>query len=171
MKFVFTGPESTGKSILSSWLSKETGFGFVTEIARQYLSAKPSIPTYDDVWEIGILQYREEILIEQQYDNIVCDTDLLTIIIWVEDKFGQADPIFYDRWHESNVDMYFLGVPDVPWVPDPLRENPYDRDRLYDIHVAKLEAAHKPFLPIYGDWDHRKMMIRDYFKEKGMIME
>ena len=155
--------------MLASWLSEDTGYRLVPEIARPYLEMRGIVPSYDDVWEIGLLQHREEKYAESHFENVVCDTDLLTIIVWLEDKFGKVDPLFYERWHASNADMYFLGVPDVPWVPDPLRENPFDRDRLYEIYAVKLEEAGKPFIPIYGDWENRKKIIRRYFKETGFV--
>ncbi len=153
--------------MLATWLSEEIGYKLVPEVARPYLEMRHIVPNYDDVCTIGLLQYWEEKNAQSQYENVICDTDLLTIIVWLEDKFGKVDPNFYDRWHASNVDMYFLGVPDVPWIPDPLRENPFDRDRLYEIYVAKLEAAQKPFLPLSGDWENRKRIVRNYLSEVG----
>lgn len=161
MKIVFTGPESTGKTVLAEWLSEELGYHLVPEIARPYLESRNIIPSYNDVWEIGLLQHWEEVFAEQHYDNVVCDTDLLTIIIWQEDKFGYSDPLIYDRWLSSDVDIYFLSRPDIPWEPDPLRENPFDRDRLYNIHKSKLTNARKPFFEIYGDWENRKNLITE----------
>lgn len=162
MKIVFTGPESTGKSIISSWLSTTSGFYLVPEIARPYLESRNIIPQYHDVWEIGLLQYWEEMYAQQHFSDVVCDTDLLTIIIWMEEKFGRCEAFIEERWRNSIADMYMLCRPDIPWEPDPLRENPYDRDRLFDIHKSKLNDAGKPYRIIEGDWSNRKKLVRDY---------
>ncbi len=160
MKIVFTGPESTGKSFLSEWLCTEMNYFWVAEYARLYLEGKNLIIDRKDVEEIGKIQFEKEKFAESHYENVVCDTDLLTIIIWLEDKFGFADANIYKRWLHSNVDLYFLCMPDVPWEADPLRENPFDRDRLYEIHKSKLLHAKKPFFEVFGDWNERMEMIK-----------
>ena len=33
---------------------------------------------------------------------------------------------------------YLLCPPDLPWEADPLRENPHDRERLYDLYRRRL---------------------------------
>jgi nicotinamide riboside kinase len=38
-----------------------------------------------------------------------------------------------------------LCSPDIPWEPDPLRENPHDRDRLFQVYLAMLEKLRKPY--------------------------
>lgn len=164
MKIVFTGPESTGKSFLSEWVSQILNFRLVPEIARKYLEARDIIPTYNDVNEIGLLQYWEERYAENKYNRVVCDTDLLTIIIWMEVKFGKAPAYIYERWLHSKVDLYLLCMPDIPWEADPLREHPFDRDRLYEIYKSKLIRANKPYVEIYGDWNCRKMMVKNALK-------
>ena len=40
LKIAFTGPESSGKSTLSSWLSAEIKLPLIEEYAREYLTEK-----------------------------------------------------------------------------------------------------------------------------------
>ncbi len=49
----------------------------------------------------------------------------------------------------------FLCRPDIPWEPDPLRENPHDRDRLFDIWERELKARDLPYTIIEGGREQR----------------
>ena len=42
------------------------------------------------------------------------------------------------QWHCQATRRYLLCKPDIPWQPDPQRENPSDRDRLYARYEAEL---------------------------------
>lgn len=169
MKIVFTGPESSGKTTAAEWLSLQLDYPLVEEIAREYL--ENVILPYDEqhVREIGWLQLWEERLAERKYDNIICDTDLLTVIIWMEEKYGRADDYFYSEWENSQVDMYFLCFPDIPWEEDPLRENPFDRDRLYEIYKQRLIDFDKPLYELNGDFEQRKEQLLAALRTRDLI--
>ncbi|MBK8625950.1 MAG: hypothetical protein IPN86_10425 [Saprospiraceae bacterium] len=56
---------------------------------------------------LDFLQDWEERMAERDAQNIVCDTDLLTILIWQEEKYGKYDADLYQWWIASKADMYF----------------------------------------------------------------
>ena len=45
--------------------------------------------------------------------------------------------------------------PDIPWIEDPLRENPHDRPRLFDMYHAELKHANHNYRIIEGASNHR----------------
>ncbi len=69
---------------------------------------------------------------------IICDTTLQTIKIWSLEKFKKYDDWFLTQ--ENNYTHYLLCDPSIPWEPDPLRENPTDRDRLFNLYLKELEG-------------------------------
>ena len=43
--------------------------------------------------------------------------------------------------------FYLLCKPDIPWESDPLRENPNDRIKLFDIYKMELDnLGHKYYI-------------------------
>jgi nicotinamide riboside kinase len=60
---------------------------------------------------------------------------------------AQSDRRHYDLW--------MLCTPDIPWEADPLRENPYDRDRLFTVYRDMLDRLRKPYVIIAGDREER----------------
>lgn len=158
-KIVFTGPESTGKTTLSEWFSVYAGYRLVPEYARTYLVDTNGHYDQNDVRTIGLLQDWEERMAERDAQNIVCDTDLLTILIWQEEKYGKYDADLYQWWIASKADMYFLCTADIPWEADALRENPLDRDRLLLKYISFLEEASKMYILISGSLEQRQTSI------------
>ena len=159
MKIVFTGPECSGKTDLSLKIAEKYSFGYVREVAREYLDLRNNTYNYEDLSEIAKLQVAEEKRIGLDYNFICADTDLLTIVIWSEEKYNRVDPIITELWKADFAEMYFLCSPDIPWTYDPQRENPHDRDRLFDIHQTILKENNLPFQIISGDFENRISLV------------
>jgi hypothetical protein len=81
---------------------------------------------------------------------LVCDTDLLVIKIWSEVRFQECHPWIERQLHLHPYDLFLLCKPDLPWEADPLRENPHDRDQLYELYVNALEDMHATYVEIGG---------------------
>ena len=159
MKIVFTGPESSGKTTMANWSSDLSGMCLVKEVAREYMEILEVPYDGSHVREIGLLQQFDENLRSSQHRDIICDTDLLTIIIWLEVKYKITDHHLLDMWIKSTPDMYFLCWPDFPWVDDPLRENPHNRDELLTIYQNYLIQYKKPFVPLSGNIQNRQQLV------------
>lgn len=151
LRVVITGPESSGKSVLAGELADFYGAPLVQEYARTYLEQRPGAYVQADLLAIAQEQVAaERQAIEQAVDLVICDTDLFTIRIWFLEKFGSCDP-----WIDAHLvppveSLWLLCSPDLPWEPDPLRENPHDRDRLFDRYRAELEMRGCPVVVIHG---------------------
>ncbi len=154
-KVVITGAECSGKSTLSEDLAKYYGVPWVPEMARQYLEVLGRPYDEEDLLKIAELQlYTEEeraVKVTGSKSLLVCDTDLITIRIWGEEKYGRSDPWIVQMTEERSYNLWLLCRPDIPWVYDPQRENPHDRDRLFAVYEATLKKLGKPYVVIEGD--------------------
>ena len=139
---VFTGPESSGKTTCALKTAQEFQLPLVEEYAREYLSIHGPTYTLSDIENIAHKQIEMESEAHNLHPLILCDTDIVTLDIWALEKYGSSlnisDPLCLKKY-------YFLCNPDIPWEPDPLRENPDDRDRLFDIYHSYLQKMNVPF--------------------------
>ena len=86
---------------------------------------------------------------------IFCDTELIVIKIWLLDLYGEC-PAWLDEIIEANkYDLYFLTKPDIPFVDDPVRENPLRRDYFFDLYKSELEKRNFRYEIIEGENDMR----------------
>ena len=61
-----------------------------------------------------------------------------------------------DALRQSSIDLYLLCYPDIPWEPDPLRENGGPmRKRLYGMYKSTLVDYGIPYRIIRGNGDER----------------
>ncbi len=153
MVIVITGPESSGKSQLSEALSAQLGIPIMHEYARKFLESKGG-GTYDkdDIKHIARNQMVESLTFNRRYSSWVMDTDVLTSIIWIEDKYGPAPEWMTDAFIEPPYDCcYLLCYPDVPWEADDLREDEHRREELYEVYLTWLKKFNKKYFLIKGD--------------------
>jgi nicotinamide riboside kinase len=155
VKIVFTGPECSGKTTLAQLISHKYNLKLIPEVARAYLDMRMNVYDESSLYEIASLQQGEENDGIQKHKSICCDTDLLTIIIWQNEKYGNLDQNFFNNWRKSKVDMFFLCTPDFPWEYDPQRENPDDRHRLFNIYLDFLNQSDHPFCVLEGPLNQR----------------
>jgi len=166
-RIVITGPESSGKTTLVKALSNELKLSWVPEAARSYLEQTSGKYDYSDLEKIAKLQ-NEQIYTALQKNTIpvLCDTDLLTIKIWSEFKYGKTSQYVVDEIKKASSVLYVLCYPDMPWQADPLRENPYDRTELYEIYKAELKQYQFPFIEVRGKTDERIKSIIHFLNQK-----
>jgi NadR type nicotinamide-nucleotide adenylyltransferase len=165
-KVAIIGPESTGKSELSEFLAKEFNTVWVPEYARTYLDNLRRPYQFADLTEIARGQIAlEEALMEKANGVLICDTDLHVIKVWSAFKFGTCDPQILEWIAIRRYDLYLLTYIDLPWEPDPYREQPDKRDLLYEMYLEEMKSQRVPFVEIKGDRAERRSVaistIRD----------
>jgi NadR type nicotinamide-nucleotide adenylyltransferase len=152
LKIVITGPESSGKTSLAQALAQHFRAPLVPEFARTFLEQHG--PAYVEKDLLTMAQ--GQVVVEERAQKsgpalVVCDTDLITVRIWSEEKFGRCHPWILQQTEQRVYDLWLLCKPDLPWAPDPLRENPDDRDRLFERYADLLDALGKPYMIISGE--------------------
>ena len=152
-KIVVLGPESTGKTDLCRALSDHFTSPWIPEYAREYVAGLNRAYTYADVEVIAREQMHEQEEAKQLYadaDYVFFDTDLVITKVWFLHGFNRCPEWLQPALESSEVDLYLVCKPDIPWEYDPVRENPDIREFLYDWYKRELEALHKPFVEISG---------------------
>lgn len=86
---------------------------------------------------------------------LICDTDLLTIKIWSEYKYGDCDSWIKKQVEKKNADLYLVCAPDLPWTPDPQREHPTLRSEIHQIYLKNLQQYQKKYTIITGEGNER----------------
>ncbi len=163
-KIVFTGPESSGKTSLTLALAMRLGVPYVWEYARFYLESKGPAYTYEDYLCMAAGQLRWERLMEERLlwrfrqegkgpTVLLCDTGALVLKIWGEQRFGSYPAMLDEALY--TYDLFFLCRPDIPYEEDPLRENPHNREELYELYKQHLKGKNLPYVVLQGDWEQR----------------
>lgn len=145
------GPESCGKSVLARQLAAELNCPLVPEMARILLTGQLPPWTAETVEAVARRQLEEEDLARMASPGfLVCDTNLVVIQVWMEEAFGTCPAWIRDEIAHRPYGLHLLLYPDLPWEPDPLREHPHDRHRLFERYRQILMAAGLDFAEIRG---------------------
>lgn len=156
MRIVLTGAESSAKSTLTQALGEALKIPYALEFARFYLEKHGPDYDCDRLREMARLhgEYQRE-QIPPDAPLGIFDTDLINYKIWAEEVFGNCPPEIMEGIEEEADHVYLLCAPDLPWEPDPLRENPDDRDRLFELHRAQIERLGRRYEIVRGTGDER----------------
>jgi nicotinamide riboside kinase len=177
---ITTGPESCGKTTLATQLSEALRAPFVGEVSRDYLTeCYRRHPDYQyvqkDLLAIARLQHaREQEALLRKPEYLVCDTDLLVIVIWSEVVFGNCDAEITALLEDALATTqrtYLLCDYHIPWQHDPLRENPFDRDVLYARYLASLKSMKVNFITACGNERERMSLVQRGIAEPANLHE
>lgn len=149
-----TGSESTGKTELAQGLAAHFGVSWVPEYARKYIENLKGKYRINDVEEIARFQIQE--IISHQSDKLVFfDTGLIITRVWFEKKFQTIPTWFETIYRDFSNGHYLICNTDLPWVEDPVRENPEIRDELNSSYEAEIIDVNCPFQIISGKGSER----------------
>jgi len=180
LKIAIVGPESSGKTTLAEALMYHYKGLFVSEVAREYL-AELDRP-YEEQDLLSIARSLQELHAgaadmarEQEAlmggpplrepgpirTPIFYDTDTLNMRIWSLEKYGRVHPEIDAMVRDTVYTWRLLCRPDIPWEHDPLRENPHDRDRLFDVWVREMKTLDLRYTIIEGTPEQRMRTAMD----------
>ena len=158
---VITGPESSGKTTLSEYLSSEYNFPIVKEYAREYLGNLNDDYTFEDV----LLMAKEQLKQEQKYAGnlLICDTDLTVFYVWIKEKYGKEIDWINEHLSAAQNKIYLLCDVMENWTEDPLREHPNieDRKRLFAEYQNLLVRNNLTYHVITGDLATRQKKCKE----------
>ena len=154
-KIGIVGPESTGKTTLSIALAEQLQGTCVPEFARSYVGGLHRPYTYEDVCLIAEQNRREA---AEAQGLTFFDTELIITKVWLDVVYHRrpewiSEPVP----EECQMDAYLLLSPDLPAVPDPLRENLEQdtRERLFRSYLHEIELTGRPFTVVRGSGEAR----------------
>lgn len=168
MKLVMTGAECCGKTSLAKAMAKKLNKLFLPEFARTYMEAHLGKPSLLLVEKMAKTQLQQEIeYIEANKDFAILDTDLLTYIIWLKDKFNAEPEWLYTAFFKSTTNKTFvLCGDDIPYEFDPLREDENRRPEINQLFREFLINNKLPFFEVKGSVTERLKIISQKIKLK-----
>jgi len=145
-KIIVTGPESSGKTTLCKALSIHFKIPYSEEFARGFLDQLDRNYTQSDLLKIARGQLQSE------QNTQLLDTDLITIKIWSNYKYGSCDKWILNQIEKQKTEkrFYLLCKPDIPWEADKQRENPNDRAELFEIYKTELDNLGHDYFIVEG---------------------
>lgn len=174
LKVVFYGPESTGKSSLARELAKFYDTSYVEEFSRFYAEVKAQKNlklTMEDVLPIAIGQITAE---NKQFEIankvLICDTELLETKVYSEHYYNGFCPELVRKYaNENTYDLYFLTYIDTVWEADGIRDQPKNRQQLFNRFEQALIVSQKPYVLVTGSFEERlsncKIQIENLLKQ------
>ncbi|PSK93863.1 AAA family ATPase [Taibaiella chishuiensis] len=158
-RIVIIGPESTGKSTLTTGLAGYFHTAHVPEYARLYLEQLDRPYTAPDLEAIarGQIALEDKTAAAAGGDLLFCDTDLQVVKVWSEDKYNHCPAWILEAIAMRPYDLYLLTDIDMPWQDDPLREHPEPQMRAYFFHIYKdiVQQSGIPFVLVTGNEQQR----------------
>lgn len=157
MKIAVVGPESTGKTQLCKRLAHYYGGHWVPEYARYYLATRNHQYQAEDLIQMagGQLFWRELYSTCFPSGYLFFDTALITYCIWSQWKYHYTPSFIEKNFENEHFDLVLLTYPDLPWTYDPQRENPDDREALFERHLKILTERNTNFHVVSGFQHYR----------------
>lgn len=150
------GPESTGKSTMSTRLAAHFGSPVITEFGRTYCERYGIDLTMSDLVMIAHTQdLSVRAAVAAGRWPVIVDTDALMSAVWADMMFGRRDP-WFARW-ENTADLYLLFNIDLPWVEDGTRMfgTAEARRRFFNLSREELDRRGVPWVMVRGEGEAR----------------
>ncbi len=168
-KIVVTGPESTGKTTLSEVLALKLNAALLPEFARSYVENLHRHYNYDDLELIARYQVGQEKLLTESKDKsmLVMDTWLILTKVWFDVVYGVV-PQWIDEYIASaEIDLFLVCRPDLPWIPDPVRENGGEmRNILFERYCSEIDQYGFRYGIVEGEgearWLNAMRLLKDH---------
>jgi NadR type nicotinamide-nucleotide adenylyltransferase len=157
-KVVITGPESTGKTTMSLRLANDLSACLIPEYARSYVENLRRPYKYQDLEIIAMhqIQQERESSARMGHGILLMDTWLIVTKIWFEVVYSRIPAWVDDYIANSIIDLFLVCAPDIPWIPDPVRENGGElRNELFERYCKEIEWFGFPYEIVSGTGEER----------------
>ena len=150
-RIALIGPESTGKTELCRELAEHFNTVWVPEFARSYIEGLNRRYYFDDVEFCARKQLAEEDKQAAQANRFLfCDTELINFKVWFKDVFKAVPEWIEETIKKHPYDLYLLTYPDLPFIPDSVRENPHRRMFFFEWYERELKQQQFAYETIMG---------------------
>lgn len=167
-RIVVTGPESTGKTNIASFLAEKFNSVWVPEYARYYIENLKAKYDYSDLETIARKQVEDYHHYSKSSDGLVIfDTWLIITKVWFQKVYRR-----YPGWLQKSIDtlkidLYLLCAPDLEWKADPVRENSgKSREVLFKAYEQEIVKTRVPYGIISGTGKNRYDLSENIVREK-----
>jgi nicotinamide riboside kinase len=155
-KIVITGAESTGKSTLAESLATHFQTIWIPEFSRSFVENLHRNYTYSDIEIIARHQISAQQNIDPKIELIFFDTWLIITKVWFEFVFGKSPVWLHESILQSKIDLFLVCNIDIPWIPDPVRENGGEnRQILHNIYIEQIKIYNFNFQLVNGIGEER----------------
>ena len=157
IKIVVTGPESTGKTTLTTYLAQSFNGKEIPEYAREYILNLGRPYKFTDVKHIAEYQINSYKNLNLNNSGIAFfDTWLIITKIWFQEVYAQVPEWLITAVDKYKMDFYIVCSPDIKWIKDEVRENGGEsRLKLFDMYINEIENLNTPYKIIKGEGQQR----------------
>jgi HTH-type transcriptional repressor of NAD biosynthesis genes len=165
------GAESTGTTSLAQMLAEHYQTVWVPEYGREYTERRKDQGEYivwcsDEFVHIAEEQQRREDLHARRAKRVLfCDTDALATCVWHERYMGFWSKEVEEVANRRRYDLYFLTLPDIPFVQDRIRDSELLRGWMTQRFRDELIKREYAWKPIYGAVEKRMQQATDAVDE------
>ncbi|MBD8083044.1 AAA family ATPase [Chryseobacterium caseinilyticum] len=165
LKVVFLGTESTGKSVMTDYLSEYFNCNKVSEAERDLISDSKEF-YFNDLEKV----YREHADRIENVDHsksflTLIDTDVHITKSYAEFIFGEKLSVPQEITDKNKADLYLYSTKDVEFIQDGSRLEIDRRNALDKSHRNVLKENGIAFIEISGSWDERLDEAKQYIKK------
>ncbi len=167
MNIVVTGPESSGKTNIADHLASAFKGEWVPEYARYYINSLRNKYDYKDIEVIAKKQVADyHNFSQKETDLIIFDTWLIITKVWFNVVFNKYPKWIDQQIHDLFIDLYLVCAPDIPWIPDGVRENGGEmREELFYHYIKEIKETGRPYAIIQGNGYERFLNAENILKE------
>lgn len=151
-RVVLTGSESSGKTTLARAMAGLYAAPCVPEASRLLAEAlHPDPLSAETVAPIAALAMRlDDEARERAPALVIHDTDLVSTLVYARHYYGDVAEWIVDEAKRRLADLYLLCRPDLPWVPDGVRDRPTDREAMHELFRRTLDELGARVIEISG---------------------
>lgn len=166
-RVVLIGPEASGKTTLARELATEFGAPWTPEAARLFAESSLEPLSLSTVAPIARLSMRldDEALAALASAVgpaalLIRDTDLVSTVVYSRHYYATVEPWIVTEARARRGDLYLLCRPDLPWLPDGIRDRPTHRERLFEDFRSELSAMDARVVVVEGQGEARRHAAR-----------
>jgi NadR type nicotinamide-nucleotide adenylyltransferase len=156
IKIVLTGSESTGKTEMARQLADYFDAPLAEEFVRSYAAERGGKIEFADHGPIARGQMAaEDAAMARAKDVVILDSDLVSTVVYCEHYFGRCPAWIEDEARSRAGSLYLLMQPDIPWVPDGVRDREHRREEMHRSFKQKLESLGLRYVEMSGHGEAR----------------